>query len=135
MAGKYAMSSVTFDSIADCDIDAGRFKYVLIKKHRKSDDAVKWIVRGYNWAEWHADIYEKVCAELEKGGELECECVGGGRILHEPVHETIEVYGYSQGYGQADHEKSVEVIKKKYGKYEKILSETMGIRHKIINMR
>ena len=50
----------------------------------------------YNWAEWHADIYEKVSAGLEQGGELECECVGGGRILHEPVHETIEVYGYSQ---------------------------------------
>ncbi len=42
-----------------------------------------------------ADIYEKVSGELEKGGHLDCECVGGGRIKHDPDAKKIHVYGYS----------------------------------------
>lgn len=42
-----------------------------------------------------ADIYEKVSAELEKDGHLDCECVGGGRIKHDPQAKKIHVYGYS----------------------------------------
>lgn len=42
-----------------------------------------------------ADIYDKVSEELEKGGRLDCECVGGGRIKHDPQAKKIHVYGYS----------------------------------------
>lgn len=42
-----------------------------------------------------ADIYDKVSEELEKGGYLDCECVGGGRINHDPQAKKIHVYGHS----------------------------------------
>lgn len=42
-----------------------------------------------------ADIYEKVSEELEKDGHLDCECIGGGRIKHDPQAKKIHVYGYS----------------------------------------
>lgn len=42
-----------------------------------------------------ADIYEKVSEELEKGGMLDCECIGGGRIRHDTQAKKIHVYGYS----------------------------------------
>lgn len=42
-----------------------------------------------------ADIYDKVSEELEKGGHLDCECIGGGRINHDPQAKKIHVYGYS----------------------------------------
>lgn len=41
------------------------------------------------------DIYEETTPDIEKLG-LECECVGGGRIKHDPSGKTIHVYGYSQ---------------------------------------
>lgn len=41
------------------------------------------------------DIYDRVSAELEDGGLLDCECIGGGRIKHNPEAKKIHVYGYS----------------------------------------
>lgn len=41
------------------------------------------------------DIYEVTTPDIENLG-LECECVGGGRIKHNPAEKTIHVYGYSQ---------------------------------------
>ena len=81
--------------------------------------------RRYNWAGFHADIYDKVSPVIENKG-LDCECVGGGRILHDAEAKTIEVYGYSQGYGLADHAKSVELIKAKFPDYGKVTFSNDG---------
>lgn len=42
-----------------------------------------------------ADIYDRVYPAIERKG-LECECVGGGRILHKNDLKELTVYGYSQ---------------------------------------
>jgi len=42
-----------------------------------------------------ADIYDEVAPTIEDAG-LDCECVGGGRILHDPGKKKIEIFGYSQ---------------------------------------
>ena len=42
-----------------------------------------------------ADVYDKVQEEMTLLG-LDTECLGGGRILHEPDKKSIEVFGYSQ---------------------------------------
>lgn len=42
-----------------------------------------------------ADIYDRVAGELERGGGLDCECLGGGRIKHDRDAKKIHVYGYS----------------------------------------
>ena len=56
----------------------------------------KLLVRGYNRAEYHADIYDEVEENLRRGG-LDAQCLGGGRIRHDPGSKYIKVYGYSMG--------------------------------------
>ncbi|KAG7240804.1 hypothetical protein INR49_023378 [Caranx melampygus] len=68
-------------------------------------------------AELRADIYEKVSEELEKGGHLDCECIGGGRIKHDPQAKKIHVYGYSMGFGRANHSVTTEKLKALYPDY------------------
>nr|XP_005887136.1 PREDICTED: 14 kDa phosphohistidine phosphatase [Bos mutus] len=68
--------------------------------------------------DWPAsDIYDKVSGEIQKKG-YDCECLGGGRISHQSQDRKIHVYGYSMGYGRAQHSVSTEKIKAKYPDYE-----------------
>lgn len=135
---------VKMDDIPNVDIDTGKFKYILIKVFEDDEDKKKekFIVRGYKWAGYHgkcccvflfvylltilywcivfglllyplADILDRVEPGILKN-KLKCDCVGGGRIEHSPAKKTIHIYGYSTGYGQADHKISVELVKKEY---------------------
>ncbi|XP_013784320.1 14 kDa phosphohistidine phosphatase-like [Limulus polyphemus] len=109
-----------YDCIPDVDIDTGRFKYILIRVHpHGQQEALKYLVRGYQWAAFHGDIYDEVSPELSKLG-LVCECVGGGRIIHVPEQKKVHVFGYSQGYGRADHAKTCDLLKKKFPAYTDI---------------
>ena len=104
-------------------IDKGVFKYVLIEAYATDPgtdtEHSKLLVRGLVSAEYHADVYEHEEELLRKSsGGLDCQCLGGGRILHEPERKYIKVYGYSVGYSKADHTKSVELLKKHYPNYE-----------------
>uniref|UniRef100_A0A915KQ48 Sex-regulated protein janus-A n=1 Tax=Romanomermis culicivorax TaxID=13658 RepID=A0A915KQ48_ROMCU len=106
------------ESISDVDIDPqGRFKYILIKVVDPISKVEKYIVRGYGRCEYHADIYDEVEPEIKKAG-LKSICEGGGRILHENDKKKLTVFGYSTGYGKADHAKSVEILKKKFVNYQ-----------------
>lgn len=64
-----------------------------------------------------ADIYDKVSGELQRKG-FDCECLGGGRISHQCLDKKIHVYGYSMGYGRAQHSISCEKIKAMYPGYK-----------------
>ncbi|NWX91166.1 PHP14 phosphatase, partial [Nothoprocta pentlandii] len=102
--------------VPDVDIDGGGvFKYVLVRV--SAGGGSKDVVRGYGWAEYHADIYERLAAELEQLG-CGCECLGGGRISHERDARRIHVYGYSMGFGRAKHSVTTEKLKAKYPDYE-----------------
>ncbi|XP_061117119.1 14 kDa phosphohistidine phosphatase-like [Conger conger] len=114
-------SAARLAAISEADIDPdGTFKYVLIRVHstEEGDDSSVDIVRGYAFAEYHADIYDRVAEELEKGGGLDCECIGGGRIKHDSSGKKIHVYGYSMGFGRANHSVSTEKLKARYPDYE-----------------
>ncbi|XP_077986817.1 14 kDa phosphohistidine phosphatase-like [Glandiceps talaboti] len=119
------MSQAKLDAIPAVDIDSnGKFKYVLIEVH--GDDGIsKHIVRGYGWAGFHADVYEKVTPGIEALG-LDCECHGGGRIQHNSTDKSILVYGYSMGYGKADHSITVKILKEQYPNYQKITFSDEG---------
>ncbi|XP_058614818.1 14 kDa phosphohistidine phosphatase [Onychostoma macrolepis] len=113
------MSTERLAKISEVDLDPnGVFKYVLIRVHSKDDESYVDIVRGYAWAEYHADIYDRVAGELERGGGVDCECLGGGRIKHDSAAKKIHVYGYSMGFGKANHSVSTEKIKTHYPDYE-----------------
>ena len=103
-------------------IDDGTFKYVLIEAYATDPDQPdeehsKLLVRGNLRAEYHADVYD-VEEEFLRDKGLDCQCLGGGRIFHDKSKKYIKVYGYSVGFGRADHTKTVEVLKSKYPDYE-----------------
>merc|ERR1712098_957636 len=55
------------------DIDEGVFKYVYIRVYLDSEEnederEEKDIVRGYNFAEYHADVYDKTESEITGAG-------------------------------------------------------------------
>lgn len=105
----------------EADIDSGIFKYVLIELYATDPDQPetehsKLIVRGKLSAEYHADVYDAE-EELIRGKGLDSQCLGGGRIEHDSAKKYIRVYGYSVGFGRAQHTKSVDILKKKYPEY------------------
>lgn len=105
------------EQIPDVDIDTqGKFKYILIEVSDPDTKEKKYIVRGYRDCSYHVDIFEKVEPEILK---LKCraKCVGGGRILHKPDVKAILIYGYSQGFGQADHTITHKLVKARYPDY------------------
>lgn len=112
--------STCISQIPDVDIDpSGKFKYILIQVSDPETKEEKYIVRGYKSCGYHVDILERVEPSIEK---LKCKakCVGGGRILHNPEVKSILIYGYSQGFGKADHTIAHRLVKAKYPNYTDI---------------
>lgn len=56
---------------------------------------------------------------------IECKCVGGGRIVHTAESKSIEIYGYSQAYGKADHELTKKLISESYPDYNVFISDKL----------
>ncbi|XP_022900029.1 14 kDa phosphohistidine phosphatase-like [Onthophagus taurus] len=122
------LRKMSSSSIPDVSIDPeGVFKYILIKLTVQKSDGnseTKEIVRGYAECPYHSDINDKVTDQLQKlkvdGSikEWKSKVLGGGRIDHNAAGKSIKVYGYSQGYGKADHEVAVGLIKKVYPNYD-----------------
>lgn len=114
-------------AIPDVDIDKhGKFKYILLKVHDpEKEREFKHIVRGTSKASFHADIFEEIAPAIEDVG-LDCECLGGGRIIHDPGKKKIEIFGYSQGYGQANHNITARILSKRYRDYDNITWSNEG---------
>jgi phosphohistidine phosphatase len=113
------MTEKAFKAVAEVDIDKGVFKYVQIRVYRDDGEETreeKDLVRGYTFAEYHADVYDRTEAEVTEAG-LDCECLGGGRIEHSEERRYIKVYGYSMGFGKANHERSVAILKRAFPDY------------------
>eukprot|EP00897_Mesotaenium_endlicherianum_P009920 jgi/Mesen1/8957/ME000056S08357 len=118
-------------SVPAVDIDAGVFKYVLM---RVTDAAgnTKLIVRGYQRCPFHMDVVEVtrgttaplgLQVEPLGGGRIEhrldegaihVEPLGGGRIEHRLDEGAIHVYGFSQAFGQADHAVAAALLRRWY---------------------
>ena len=43
---------------------------------------------------------------------------GGGRINHNPSKNQIEIYGYSNSFGKADHKTTQKFLQEAYPDYE-----------------
>ncbi|CAG9796883.1 unnamed protein product [Diatraea saccharalis] len=118
------MSSCSLSTVPKVDIDpSGVFKYILIKvydEEKNKQEPSVIIVRGYKRCNYHSDIYDEVQEKLQP---LDCEPLGGGRISHEPDNKKIHIYGYSQGYGKADHEVTAKLIKDTYPEYTITVSD------------
>ncbi|TRY67788.1 hypothetical protein TCAL_07209 [Tigriopus californicus] len=97
-------------------IDQGVFKYVLIEvtaEDESGQEVTRHLVRGHQSAEYHADIYDPEEEAIRFQG-LDAQCLGGGRIQHDPARKYIKVYGYSLGFGRANHARVVEILQTAY---------------------
>ena len=67
---------------------------------------------------YHADVAEPTLESL-RGAGLEASVLGGGRIAYDPAAAPpaphVRVYGFSYGFGKADHAVSVEVCREHFG--------------------
>ena len=103
------------NAVPDVAIDEGTFKYIQIRV--TAGNAEKIIVRGSRDAGYHADVFDD-CAPQIKALSLTAECIGGGRIKHDSTNKTLDVYGYSMGFGRADHKITVAKLKDFYPGYK-----------------
>ena len=104
--------------VKNVDLDhSGVFKYILVKLIDKETKEHKFCVRGYARCDYHADIYDVFTHHLNqmKLRSVTHDCVGGGRIKRSD--NEIFVYGYSQGFGRADHSLSTDILKKEFPGY------------------
>jgi hypothetical protein len=118
------------DALPACDIDAGTFKYVLIKETATTAvgggagaapaaaaaPTVRFLVAGYGDCAYHDDIFQRVRSHAPPGVAL--ACVGGGRIQHDPSGGgRVYIYGFSQAYGRADHAAAAEIVRRAFPAY------------------
>ncbi|CAF0999703.1 unnamed protein product [Didymodactylos carnosus] len=118
--GKTMGKTDKIEDIPEVEIaDAGKFKYILIEAKDKDPtfQRPKFLVRGDAESPYHADILDKAIDKIDET-KLTLNCVGGGRLRVDPAQKTIFVFGYSQGFGKADHRKTVEILQKYYQQWK-----------------
>jgi phosphohistidine phosphatase len=106
-------SNATIASIMDppvpsVAIDEGAHKYVLIKAMFNGDE--QYIVTSKRGAMYHRNAAEPMIAKLERAGYSDIEVTGGGRISLNSLEKEMSIYGFSYGFGLADHSVSREVV-------------------------
>ena len=116
-----------FDEIATAVMDPeGTFKYILIKIVDKPSGKERIVVRGYAHCGFHADILALFqCQELvdyQGSSDLDVECIGGGRIritkaVEGAGNHELYIYGYSVGFGRADHQVTQDLLTPEYPGY------------------
>ncbi|XP_076458713.1 14 kDa phosphohistidine phosphatase-like [Babylonia areolata] len=118
MPGVTAPINAKLAQVPTVDIDGqGTFKYILCKIYEGNNmQDFKLIVRGKAAALFHSDIYDRLDASLEAEG-INCECVGGGKIKHNPDEHSIEVFGKSQAYGKANHATTASLLEESFEAY------------------
>jgi phosphohistidine phosphatase len=99
-------------------IDEGRHKYVQIRASIDGEERV--FVTSKRGAHYHRNAAEPLIDELERAGYHDVEVTGGGRIELDARAKRISIYGYSYGFGLADHGLSKSVIMQdpRYRDYE-----------------
>ena len=111
-------ASVSTEQIPTVSIDPGRHKYVLVTAATSSNER-QVFVYSRRGAQYHRDVADVLIPMLESSGYSNIRITGGGRISRDDGEalydekftgigsnkETrkIHIFGYSYGFGQADH--------------------------------
>lgn len=96
-------------------IDEGAHKYVLIKASTPSSSSsnsstAQHFVFSKRGADYHRNVAEHFIPALQTAGYYDIRITGGGRILKDSTKKLINIYGYSYGFGMAEHSLAVEVV-------------------------
>jgi len=93
------------------EIAPGAHKYVLISARTPTDSPEqRWFVVSKRGARYHANAAEPFVYRLEEAGYRDIRVTGGGRIDYRPDERIVSIFGYSYGFGLADHKRSKQVV-------------------------
>jgi phosphohistidine phosphatase len=90
------------------EIADGVHKYVLIKAER--NDHEQYFVTSKKGASYHRNAAEPLIDRLQIAGYINIEVTGGGRLSLDNKTKKIHIYGFSYGFGLADHAISKSII-------------------------
>jgi phosphohistidine phosphatase len=99
------------DRLPSVVIAPGQHKYVLIKATFMPTGEEQYIVTSKERAAYHRDAAEPMIERLEQSGVYcDVEVTGGGRIFYDIDSKKIDIFGYSYGFGLANHAISQMII-------------------------
>ena len=110
-----ASSSSSSISIPSVSIDEGAHKYVLITATAPPSSPQgkqRTFIYSKKGASYHRNVAEFLLPQLESSGYSEIRILGGGRILRDDEEKKVHIFGYSYGFGRADHVVAKEVVEK-----------------------
>jgi phosphohistidine phosphatase len=105
------------------EIADGTHKYVLIKGELHGDE--QYIVTSRNGAHYHRNAAEPMIEKLDSAGYDNIQVTGGGRISCDHKGKEIRIYGFSYGFGLANHaiSKSLVEADPRYADYSISISD------------
>ena len=103
----------------------GIYKYVQILILPKNPNDLQTgkekylIVRGFKECREHSDVFQKFFInELKANSQLNSKYYtviqGGGRIDHDSANKKIQIYGYSNSFGIANHKLTKKLVQEEY---------------------
>mmetsp|Transcript_24119 Transcript_24119/g.35926 ORF Transcript_24119/g.35926 Transcript_24119/m.35926 type:complete len:162 (+) Transcript_24119:62-547(+) len=101
--------------IPSVSIDSGAYKYVLITAltpNNSHNNKPEVFVHSKRGAQYHRNVAEPLIPILKQSGYTDIRIKGGGRILRCDDDHIIKIFGYSYGFGQADHALAKDVVEK-----------------------
>ena len=108
-----AAATASYQNIPSVTLAEGAHKYVLITAFlpNNSNERQHFVVSKRN-AAYHRNVAEPFVELLERNGYRAINIKGGGRIALDTVTKSISIYGYSYGFGLADHALSKSIVDK-----------------------
>ena len=105
--------------IPSVSIDSGAYKYVLITASQPNNNNNKEevFVHSKRGAHYHRNVAEPLIPILQQSGYTNIRIKGGGRILRDDDDKIIKIFGYSYGFGRADHALAKDVVERS-GKFD-----------------
>lgn len=97
--------------IPTVEIAPGAHKYVqMTAQTPTSPPQTRTFVISKRGAHYHANVAEPFSYRLEEAGYSDIRVKGGGRINYVPNERRISIFGYSYGFGLADHALSKKIV-------------------------
>jgi len=98
------------DNIPSVSLDEGAYKYVLITANPPSTNQSRTFVYSKRSASYHKDVAQYLLPILEGERYTNIRIKGGGRILRDDGEKKIHIFGYSYGFGAADHSLAKSIV-------------------------
>jgi len=98
------------DNIPSVSLDEGAYKYVLITANTPSTNQSRTFVYSKRSASYHKDVAQYLLPILEGERYTNIRIKGGGRILRNDDDKKIHIFGYSYGFGAADHSHAKSIV-------------------------